>query len=356
MLLEYTPCVAALKEYSKKGSYRVMLSASGHKASPERLRKIAAKKHLVLLCGHYEGIDARVEGEVDEVLNVCDLVLTQGILAAMLLIDALARFIPGVLGSHESLAEESFSYFWGEGERRLRSALLEAPHYSLEKGMSSENNPSSQNSCLQQNVSSSEASCSNKEQERPLTPPYLHLLQSGHHEKIEKLRRAQSLERTLARRPDLYSELLQEIEQHLGAREASREGEDPLAPSSTVILFTSSLSSFRRTFLQKLQLPTWEEKGKILAVRIESTILIFLSDPLGPFQGSQSVEASFFPHLVLNVPSSFIERMKNSCRASPKDWLAMGLWTFEDDGAKKSAASFLEKNRRFSIFWKQNER
>ncbi|MBS6322595.1 MAG: tRNA (guanosine(37)-N1)-methyltransferase TrmD, partial [Clostridium sp.] len=98
---------------------RILLSPRGRTLSPEVARELAKEEHLLFLCGHYEGIDERVNYAMDEELSIGDYVLTGGELAAMVAIDCIARFIPGVLGSSESAETESFS-----------DGLLEYPQYT----------------------------------------------------------------------------------------------------------------------------------------------------------------------------------------------------------------------------------
>ena len=133
--------------------YRIYLSARGKRLDQEGVERIAKRyEWLILLCGHYEGIDQRVidGGWIDEEISIGDYVLTGGELPAMVLIDAVARQIPGVLGKDESAAEESFSPALG----RKR----EYPHYTR------------------------------PEEFRGLNVP--DVLLSGHHEKIEEWRKS----------------------------------------------------------------------------------------------------------------------------------------------------------------------
>ncbi len=103
--------------------YRIYLSPRGKRLTQAKVESLAKKKSLLLLCGHYEGIDQRViDGWIDEEISIGDYVLTGGELPAMVLIDALARHIPGVLGKEESAAEESFS--------RALKRKREYPHYT----------------------------------------------------------------------------------------------------------------------------------------------------------------------------------------------------------------------------------
>ena len=125
-------------------------------------RNLAKEKHLILLCGHYEGIDQRVLDEiVDEEISVGDYVLTGGELPAMLLIDAISRNVEGVL-DNESLVDESFN-----------QKLLEYPQYTRPEVFRGKRVPD--------------------------------VLLSGHHANIEKWRREKSIEITRLKRPDLLN-------------------------------------------------------------------------------------------------------------------------------------------------------
>ena len=101
---------AAIEAVRREGTHVVLMDAAGARFTQADARRLAAHPHLVLVCGHYEGIDARVrENLVDEALCIGDYVLTGGELPAMVVVDAVARMIPGVLGNPESAIEESFS-------------------------------------------------------------------------------------------------------------------------------------------------------------------------------------------------------------------------------------------------------
>lgn len=140
--------------------YTILMSPQGVPLKQSRVRELAQMPHLVLLCGHYEGIDERVRYLADDEISIGDYILTGGELPAMVLIDATARFIPGVLGEESSAAEESFA-----------DGLLEYPQYTRPANF------------------------------RGMEVPAV--LLSGDHERIRRWRRQQSLKRTLERRPDL---------------------------------------------------------------------------------------------------------------------------------------------------------
>ena len=104
--------------------HRILLSARGERLTQEKVESLSKYDHLLLVCGHYEGVDQRVVegGFVDEEISIGDYVLTGGELPAMVLIDAVARQIPGVLGKAESAQEESFS--------KALDRKKEYPHYT----------------------------------------------------------------------------------------------------------------------------------------------------------------------------------------------------------------------------------
>ncbi len=144
----------------------IYMSPQGRVLTQKLAFELSKEEHLILLCGHYEGIDERIIEElVDEEISIGDYVLTGGELPAMVLIDCVSRLIPGVLSSEGSFSDES--HFNG---------LLEYPQYT-----------------------------------RPAEyegRPVPEILLSGHHANIQKWRTEQSLERTRKKRPDLYDEFL----------------------------------------------------------------------------------------------------------------------------------------------------
>ncbi|MDQ0287587.1 tRNA (guanine37-N1)-methyltransferase [Desulfofundulus luciae] len=141
----------------------ILLCPAGRLFNQEVAAELAREKHLVLICGHYEGIDERVaEHLVTDEISIGDYVLTGGELPAMVVVDAVCRLIPGVLGESASAQEESFA-----------DGLLEYPHYTRPREYRGYRVPE--------------------------------VLLSGHHEKIRLWRRRQSLLRTLASRPDLLA-------------------------------------------------------------------------------------------------------------------------------------------------------
>jgi tRNA (guanine37-N1)-methyltransferase len=162
MLAEPLAKAIAAAKAAAQGEARVIhLSPQGPVMDHAKVMRLSAEKRLVLLCGRYEGVDERlIESAVDEELSIGDYVLSGGELAAMALIDAVVRQLPGALGHGSSAAQDSFV-----------NGLLEAPQYTRPEVY-----------------------------EGRAVPP---VLMSGHHERIERWRLKQSLGRTWLRRPEL---------------------------------------------------------------------------------------------------------------------------------------------------------
>jgi len=109
MVLCPEPVSAAIRSVKSEKSHVIYLSPQGTPLSARKCEELAKKEHLVLLCGHYEGIDERVlRKDVDEEISIGDYVLTSGCAAAIVLVDATIRFIPGVLGHPDAAQEDSF--------------------------------------------------------------------------------------------------------------------------------------------------------------------------------------------------------------------------------------------------------
>jgi len=164
MLMLAEPLERALDAARKAGGGKVIyLSPQGRKLDHEKVMELAASSATTLLCGRYEGIDERlIERRVDEELSVGDYVLSGGELAAMVVIDAVVRQIPGALGGEQSAAEESFV-----------DGLLDGPQYTRPEIYEGARVPE--------------------------------VLLSGHHENIRRWRLQQALGRTWLRRPDLLA-------------------------------------------------------------------------------------------------------------------------------------------------------
>ena len=119
MVMMAEPVYRALQQVRKKGSYVILLTPKGRPFDQALALKLAKKKHLIFICGHYEGIDERVTPLADLELSIGDYVLTGGEPAAVAVIDAVTRLIPGVLKKDDATVNETFT-----------GGLLEAPHYT----------------------------------------------------------------------------------------------------------------------------------------------------------------------------------------------------------------------------------
>ncbi len=157
--------VEKIKEEIDSSSRVILLSPQGRPLNQEKVKELAKERGLIFICGHYEGVDERVrEHLVDEEISLGDYVLTGGELAAMVVVDAVARMLPGVLGSEDSAREDSFY----EG-------LLDYPQYTRPSDFRGWKVPS--------------------------------VLLSGNHQKVKEWRRKKMLEATLRKRPDLLETL-----------------------------------------------------------------------------------------------------------------------------------------------------
>jgi len=109
MVLMPEPVEKAIRSVKSKDSHVVYLTPQGTPLTAKRCAELAQKPHLVVLCGHYEGIDERViKSEVDEEISIGDYVLTSGAPAAIVLVDSVSRFIPGLIGNEEAARQDSF--------------------------------------------------------------------------------------------------------------------------------------------------------------------------------------------------------------------------------------------------------
>jgi len=165
MVMRAEPIFKAVEDIKSKVKTKepkvILLCPQGERLNQKIIKRLAKYKHLVLICGHYEGIDERVrEYLVDEEISIGDYVLTGGELPAMVLVDSVVRLIPGVLGDKNSLNFESFT-----------GNLLEYPQYTRPANLKGRKVPA--------------------------------ILLSGNHKKIEEYRRLEAIKRTKKQRPDL---------------------------------------------------------------------------------------------------------------------------------------------------------
>lgn len=162
MVMKVDVIANAISKVKSQKSKVLFMCPTGKLLTQEKSKQLAEEKHLVILCGHYEGIDERVRGLVDEEISIGDYVLTGGELPAMVLVDALARHIPGVVKEEASVQNDSFF-----------NGLLDHPSYAKPEEFGGQKVPD--------------------------------VLLSGHHAEIEKWRRKEVLKLTFYRRPDLLA-------------------------------------------------------------------------------------------------------------------------------------------------------
>ncbi len=163
MVLKAEPIVAAVEDLRGSGSRVVLLTPQGRPLTQPGVADLAGRSHVILICGRYEGVDERVRAlVVDEEVSVGDYVLSGGEVAAMVVIDAAARLVPGVVGDAASLVGESHAH-----------GRLSHPQFTRPEEFRGRRVPA--------------------------------VLLSGHHARVERWRQAQALHRTQYRRPDLLN-------------------------------------------------------------------------------------------------------------------------------------------------------
>jgi len=161
MVMKPEPLFEAVESVRSPSSRVVLMTPQGRRFEQSMAQELAAEKHLVFVCGHYEGVDERVRRHlVTDEISIGDYVLTNGVVAAAVVIDAVVRLLPGVLGAEGATEQESFS-----------GGMLEYPQYTRPAEF------------------------------RGMKVPGV--LLSGNHEAVDRWRREQSLKRTKERRPDL---------------------------------------------------------------------------------------------------------------------------------------------------------
>lgn len=162
MLLRCEPIFLALDDLRKEDSHVILLSPEGSIYNQKKAIELKEYKHLIIICGHYEGFDERIKSQVDEIISIGDYILTGGEVAAMAIMDSVIRLIPGVI-NEESLLNESFN-----------NNLLDYPQYTKPAIY------------------------------RGLKVP--DILLSGNHELINRYRTEEQIKRTKELRPDLWEE------------------------------------------------------------------------------------------------------------------------------------------------------
>ncbi|WDE97429.1 tRNA (guanosine(37)-N1)-methyltransferase TrmD [Lentisphaera profundi] len=167
MVMSCDTIFKAIEDLKTPTSKVIYMSPSGEVFKQRLAEELVKEEHLIILCGHYEGVDQRVlDGIVDREISIGDYILSNGNLAAMVISDAVIRLIPGALGCSESAIDESFNQ---------ENGLLEYPQYTR------------------------------PEEFRQMRVP--EVLLSGNHKKIKEWRSEQSYKKTLTRRPDLLKEI-----------------------------------------------------------------------------------------------------------------------------------------------------
>jgi tRNA (guanine37-N1)-methyltransferase len=161
MVMKPEPIFAAVEDLRNQESKVVLMSPAGHRFAQQTATQLSQEPHLIIICGHYEGVDHRViEHLVDLEISIGDYVLTNGAIAAVVLVDAIVRLLPGALGHEQSAVDDSFNH-----------GLLEAPQYTRPAEFRGWKVPQ--------------------------------VLLSGNHAEIAKWRKEQALKRTRQNRPDL---------------------------------------------------------------------------------------------------------------------------------------------------------
>lgn len=163
LIMKCQPIVDALKKVKTKSSKTLLLSPRGSTYTQNKAKELSKEEHVILLCGHYEGIDERVNKYVDEQVSIGDYILTGGELGSMVIADSIIRLLDGAI-AEESTEQESFE-----------NGLLEYPQYTEPYDFNGDKVPD--------------------------------ILYSGNHQAIEKWRRKQSLNLTKENRPDLFEKV-----------------------------------------------------------------------------------------------------------------------------------------------------
>jgi len=178
----FVAAIAAIRAHRGAPDTVVLLSPAGERLSQAMARRLAGLRHIVLLCGRYEGIDERVrEALCTEEISIGDYVVSGGELPALVVIDAVARLVPGVVGDEQSVDADSFSH-----------GLLDCPHYTRPADLDGRRVPE--------------------------------VLLSGHHGAIRQWRRQAALRRTLERRPDLIGQAVLDADEQEWLREWTGAG------------------------------------------------------------------------------------------------------------------------------------
>jgi tRNA (guanine37-N1)-methyltransferase len=194
MVLKPEPIFRALDTIAREAQpatpFVVLTSPQGTPLTQEIVQRLSSEAHLVVLCGRYEGVDERVRARVHEEISIGDYVLSGGELPALVIVDAVARLVPGVVGDEQSVCEDSFN-----------RGLLDFPQYTRPADLTTS-------------------------KPGPLDPAAMRVpevLLSGNHAEIRKWRKRAAVTRTFERRPDLLTAAVLDEEEQQILRELKKE-------------------------------------------------------------------------------------------------------------------------------------
>ena len=182
MVMKIEPVYGAIEAVRTSDSRVILLSASGKKLTQQKLEEFAKLKHMIFVCGRYEGFDERVLNYVDEEISIGDYVLSGGEFAAMVIIEGIIRLLPGVLGNEESKKNESFT-----------TGILDYPQFTRPREFKGLKVPD--------------------------------VLFSGNHEKIKKWREQEAINKTMKNRPDIMEEKAKNTRNQEIRKERSKKNE-----------------------------------------------------------------------------------------------------------------------------------
>jgi tRNA (guanine37-N1)-methyltransferase len=304
MLLMPEPCTAAIRDHKMTKSHVIYLSPQGKKLTAKRARELASYEHLILFCGHYEGLDQRViDTEVDEEISIGDYVLTNGCLPAIVVVDALLRFVPGVLGNEAAANEDSFE-----------QGLFDCPHYTRPE--------------LFEGI------------------PVPQVLMEGNHEKIAEWRQTEAMRRTAHEREDLYGCFL---------RDSSEEEEK--TPKEKNLAFGWKIQAFYRIVSDlKKSLNFYAKTLGLPLLRKSSDRAVFLigEQELKLQKGDVKEECGALLELSIADRHHFA-RVAKLLKMQPKDQEEGASFTFKDPDGHLSCISYRELLKRDTSSSKEKE-
>jgi tRNA (guanine37-N1)-methyltransferase len=258
MVIMAQPLKDALQSLRKEGSHVVYMSPQGKTLNAQIARKLASYSHLIFVCGHYEGIDQRIiDREIDEEISIGDYVLTSGCLPALVTLDTLIRYIPGVLGDAQSSEQDSF-----EGP------LLDHPHYTLPREFEGAQVPE--------------------------------VLLGGNHQDVDRWRQGQQMEATWTKRADLLA--------HWWKSEGQKEGEKSTSFKG-IILPTRYLNLYAKRLGKQMRLPWISKSDTMGALLLEHAEIIL-------WQAGQADEISCHVHFQIDLP----EEGFKLCVPAAREW------------------------------------